>query len=84
MIFLLKILINIFIPGLFLYSKLLPYKDKLTNNFKSSFNFFNAIFTPILTFLKSYIKPFEVGVGLSVDMTQIVLLFILLLINNLI
>jgi hypothetical protein len=73
---------NIFIIGLFLYSKLLPYKDKLNNQYKGIFNFFNAVFSPILNFLKSFIKPFQVGQGLSVDMTQIVLLILFLLIAN--
>lgn len=76
--------INILIIGLFLYSKLLPYKDKLTNNYKSIFDFFNSFFTPILNFLKKYIKPFEVGTGLSVDMTQIILLLFLMILNYII
>lgn len=75
-------LANIFIIGLFLYSKLLPYKDKLNNQYKGIFNFFNTAFAPLLNFLKRFIKPFQVGQGLSVDMTQIVLLLILLLIAN--
>ncbi len=82
-ILLLKIFINVLIAGLFLYSKLLPYKEKLTGQFKTAFNFFNGIFTPILNSLKSMFKPFQVGQGLSVDMTQIVLLIILLLVNML-
>jgi len=73
---------NVFIVGLFLYSKLLPYKDKLNNRYKGIFNFFNSVFSPVLNFLRRYIKPFEVGQGLSVDMTQIVLLLILLFITN--
>ena len=81
MYFILHIFINVLIIGLFLYSKLLPYKDKLTGQFKSAFDFFNSIFTPVLNGLKSLFKPFEVGIGLSVDMTQLVLLVILLLLN---
>jgi hypothetical protein len=80
---LLKIFLHILIVGLFLYSKLLPYKEKLTGQFKGAFNFFNSIFSPILNGLKSLVKPFQVGVGLSVDMTQIVLLIILLFVTNL-
>lgn len=79
-----KIFINILIIGLFLYSKLLPYKDRLGGQFKGYFNFFNKIFTPLLNAMKSVVKPFQVGQGLSVDMTQIVLLILLLLVNNLI
>lgn len=81
MFFLLKIIINVAIVGLFLYSKLLPHKDKLLGNFKGIFEFFNSIFAPIFNFLKQRIKPFQVGIGLSVDMTQIVLLIVLLILN---
>jgi hypothetical protein len=73
---------NIFIVGLFLYSKLLPYKDKLNNQYKGIFNFFNSVFTPILNFLKRFIKPFQIGQGLSVDLTQLILLILFLIIVN--
>ena len=73
-----KIIIELLIVGLFLYSKLSPYKDRLDIKYKKVFNFFNSIFKPILGLLSRFFKPFQVGVGLSVDMTQIVLLIILL------
>lgn len=73
---------NVFIVGLFLYSKLLPYKDKLNNQYKGIFNFFNSFFNPILKFFKKFIKPFQVGQGLSLDLTHILLLIIFLLLAN--
>jgi hypothetical protein len=79
---LIPILINILIVGLFLYSKLLPYKDKLNPQYKKIFDFFDSIFTPIFNFLKNIVKPFQVGLGLAVDMTQIVLLIIFLMLLN--
>ena len=82
MILAFRIFLNILIVGLFLYSKLLPHKDKLNTRYKSAFNFFQGIFQPVLNFLKTLIKPFQVGQGLAVDMTQIILLIILLLLNN--
>jgi hypothetical protein len=75
-------LANILIVGLFLYSKLLPYENKLNNQYKGIFNFFNTVFAPIFNFLKGFINPFQVGQGLSVDMTQIVLLVVLLIVLN--
>ena len=57
------IVLNILIIGLFLYSKLLPYKDKLNPQYKKIFDFFNSLFTPIFNFLKNIIKPFQVGFG---------------------
>jgi uncharacterized protein YggT (Ycf19 family) len=78
----LVIIANVLIVGLFLYSKLLPYKDKLNPQYKSIFDFFSKIFSPVFNFLKRYIKPFQVGHGLAVDMSQIVLLIFLLMILN--
>ncbi|MNK81505.1 hypothetical protein D3C87_1012480 [compost metagenome] len=75
----LKFLIEILIIALFFYSKLLPYKDKLNPQYKTIFDFFNSIFSPIFNFLKSFVKPFQVGAGLALDMTQIVLLIIFLM-----
>jgi hypothetical protein len=82
MIVILRIFLSVLVIGLFLYSKLLPYKDKLNGQYKGTFNFFNSVFSPILKWLKSYIKPFQVGQGISLDLTQIVLLVILLIVNN--
>lgn len=79
---LIPVLMSILIIGLFLYSKLLPYKDKLNPKYRQIFDFFNSIFAPIFNFLKNLFKPFQVGFGLHVDMSQIVLLIILLLLLN--
>lgn len=78
----LSIIIDVFIVGLFLYSKLLPYKDKLNNQYKGAFAFFNSVFNPVLNFLRSFVKPFPVGQGLSVDMTQIIFLILLLFLSK--
>jgi hypothetical protein len=83
MIKLIPILISILIIGLFLYSKLFPFKDKLNPKYKKIFDFFNSLFSPIFNFLKIRIKPFQVGLGLSIDMSQIVLLIIFLMLLNL-
>lgn len=83
MIKLIPILISILIIGLFLYSKLLPFKDKLNPKYKKIYDFFNSLFSPIFNFLKTRIKPFQVGLGLSIDMSQIVLLIIFLMLLNL-
>jgi hypothetical protein len=74
--------INIFIVGLFLFSKLTPYKDKLIGNYLKTFLFFESIFNPVINFLKRFVKPTQVGTGIAVDMSQIVLLLILLFINS--
>lgn len=79
MYFILWSILNLLIIGLFLYSKLLPYKDRLDTRYKGTFEFFSKLFNPILNFLRSVFKPFQVGTGLSVDMSQVVLLIVLLL-----
>lgn len=79
---LISIIVTILIVGLFLYSKLLPYKDKLNPQYRNIFDFFNNFFSPIFNFLKNRIKPFQVGVGLSIDMTQLILLIIFLMLLN--
>jgi hypothetical protein len=83
MLFLLKLILNVLVLGLFLYSKLLPYKDRLIDPYKGVFNFFNRILSPMLNALKSLVKPFKVGTGLSVDMTQVILLTLFLILINL-
>ena len=78
-----QILLVILIVSLFLYSKLLPCKDKLNSNDKIFFNLFNSLLTAMFTFLKKNIKQFQVGFGLFVDMSPMVLLVIFLLHLNL-
>ncbi len=80
---LIKVSLNLLIVGLFLYSKLLPYKNSLDSPYNDVFNFFNSFFTPIFNFLKKFFTPFQVGQGLGVDMTQLVLLIILLILHSL-
>ena len=78
----LYILVNVLIVGLFLYSKLTPYKNKITGKYLKTFNFFEGIFNPLLNLLKKIAKPAQVGNGIAVDMSQIILLlFFLLLIR---
>ena len=73
------IFLNILIVGLFLYSKLTPYKDRLTGNYLKTFNFFDKIFNPILSIFRPLARPAQVGNGIAVDMSQIILLIILLI-----
>jgi len=78
----LLIFINVLIIGLFLYSKLSPYKARLTGRYLRIFNFFERIFIPILNLLKKISKPAQVGNGIAVDMSQILLLILLLILIN--
>jgi hypothetical protein len=74
------ILIDTLIVALFLYSKLTPYKTKLTGKYQSAFQFFERIFQPVLNFLRTIAQPVHVGTGVAVDMSQIILRILLLII----
>jgi hypothetical protein len=82
MMMILPLVLNVFVVGLFLYSKLLPYRDKLNYQCKGIFNFFNTVFTPVLNLIRKLVRPFQVGQGLSIDLTQIILLILLLVLLN--
>ena len=77
------ILISLLIVGLFLYSKLLPYRNKLNSKYVRPFKYIDTFFAPIFSYIRRVVAPFEVGVGLSVDMSQVILLIVFLLILNL-
>lgn len=77
---LLYLSLNMLIVGLFLYSKLSPHKDRLTGKYLRIFNFFDSIFKPILAMLRPLAPPAQVGTGLAVDMSQIVLIILLLIV----
>jgi hypothetical protein len=79
----LKVFSLILVFGLFFYSKIYQYKDRLDVRYRGYFNFLDKIFSPILIFLKKRIKPIQVGQGVAVDFSQFILLLILLLIINL-
>ena len=74
--------VNIFLVALFLYAKLLPHKGKLNGQYQQLFGFFDAVFGPILVFLRKVARPVQIGQGISLDMAQIILLLVLLLLLN--
>lgn len=76
------LIVDVFIIGLFLFSKLVPYKDKLNERYKKVYKFFSNFFDPALTFLRTFAKPFPVGQGISIDLSQVVLLVLFLLISK--
>ena len=75
----LYILVSVIILALFLYSKLTPYRAKLTGRYMSAFLFSEKIFEPILNLLRKIAKPAKVGNGIAMDMSQIVLLILFLI-----
>jgi len=81
---LLLVFLNLLAVGLFLYSKLLPYKAQLAPQNAKVFRFFNAIFEPVLKFMRNIFKPAQVGSGLAIDMAQVFLFMLLLLLIQLI
>ncbi|MDR2962831.1 MAG: YggT family protein [Bacteroidales bacterium] len=72
------ILLSILIVALFLYSKLAPHKARLTGKYRSVFLFFEKVFDMVLHWLRKVVNPAQVGNGIAVDMSQVVLLILLL------
>ncbi len=79
-----KLLIFLFVStlivGLFFNSKLTPYKASLTGNYLKAYLFFDGIFNPLLSVLRKLTKPTQVGNGIAVDTSQIILLILFLII----
>ncbi|MGL5891223.1 MAG: YggT family protein [Bacteroidia bacterium] len=71
------------IIGLFLYSKLYPYKNRMHPQALKKFEFIEKILEPILKLLRKAFKPTQLGQGLAIDTAQFILLIILLLLMNL-
>ncbi|MDR1055208.1 MAG: YggT family protein [Prevotellaceae bacterium] len=77
---LINIIILLAIIALFVYSKLTPHKDRLSSQYRKIFDICDKIFNPVLNFFRKIAKPLQVGSGIAVDMSQIILLMLLLLI----
>ena len=77
---LIKIIACFLIIALFIFSKLHAYESRILPKYKTYFDMMISILKPILNSLSRFFKPHKVGNGLSLDMTQFVLLILLLLI----
>ncbi len=73
----------IFILGLFFYSKLTPHKARLNNQYLKYYNFFDRIFGSVSRALSGIFAPLQVGTGVAIDVTQFIILILLLLIIQL-
>jgi len=76
-----KIFIIICLLAFFLYSKLLPYKDRLNPKNAKIYRFFNSIFSPVLNFFRGMAKPYQVGTGVAIDTAQFIVFCILVLLT---
>jgi YGGT family len=83
MFFIIKILLNFLIIGLFFHSKAALHKEKLDTQYRGYFQFFDNIFSPIFRFLEPMLKPIQIGQGVGLDVKPFVLLAILLLLMRL-
>jgi hypothetical protein len=72
--------VAVLVVALFVYSKLTPHKSKLSGQYLQMFSFFDKVFMPILNLLRKIAKPVQVGSGIAVDMSQVILLILLLII----
>ena len=76
-------ILNLLLLGFFLYSKLLPHKDRLSADYKQLFSITDRIFGPVLRVFKNVARPMQIGTGISLDMAQVLLFALLLLLLNL-
>ncbi|MCU0432675.1 MAG: YggT family protein [Bacteroidia bacterium] len=76
--FIITLVVQFLIIGLFLYSKLYPYKNRMAPQILKRFQFLEKILEPILRLLRKAFKPAQVGQGLAIDTAQFVLLILLL------
>ena len=68
------------ILSLFIFSKLNAYEAQIYPKYSKTFGIIKLILSPILKGLGAFLKPFKIGNGLFLDVTQFVLLILLLLI----
>jgi len=76
-----KIFIIVCLLAFFLYTKLLPYKDRLNPQNAKIYKFFNSIFAPLLNFFRGMAKPYQVGAGIAIDTAQFIVFCILVLLT---
>lgn len=77
-----KIVLDILIVLLIFYMKVLPYQDKLNEEFKSVFRVADTCFSKILLFMSKRIPNLAIGSSIAIDSSQLVLLFILIVLLN--
>jgi len=80
MINIIRVVAFLLILGLFIYSKLLPHESKLKPKWGKVFRIIKSIFQPILHLSNKFFHPYQVGYGISIDISQLILLIILLII----
>ena len=77
--FLFKLLIAVILVAYFVYTKLKPYASKLDPKYKSKFDQVQGIFDGVTNLFNS-IPKWQVGPGLIMDPSQIIVMSILALI----
>lgn len=70
----------ILIVALFIFSKVNSYENKISIKYKKAYSIIKSILNPILGFLKTLFKPFQIGENLFIDTSQIILLILLMII----
>ncbi len=80
---LLKIILSMLLLLLVVYLRVQPYGDRLFDRHKSIYAVGDYCFARILRFLKERFKPLTIGVGISIDLSQVILIAIILMAINL-
>ena len=79
-----KFLLDIMLVALILYSKVMPYSDRLSENNKKIYRAIDKFVAPISKILNKSLKATQIGDGLSLDSSHLLLMLILIFIINII
>ena len=79
----LKIVLDLLLLLLIVYLRILPYSDRLFDRHKGMYAVGDFCFSRILKFLKEQIKPVAIGVGISIDLSPVILVATILMAINL-
>lgn len=79
---LIKIFLDIVLIALIFYSKVTPYRDQLTIDYKNAYLFIDKIISPLSSRLNKFSKPISIGSGISLDVSHSILMVVLIILIN--
>lgn len=80
---LLKFFLDILLLAIIVYSKVLPYRDRLSPSHAEYFMFMDRLISPISIRLGKVVKPVSIGNGVLLDMSHFAIMAIVIFLINL-
>lgn len=79
---LMKIILDVILIVVIVYSKVSPYRDQLSSDNKNRYQFLEKIISPIFIKINILLKPMQIGNGIYLDLSHFfVMIFLILLIT---